>query len=75
MVLLEGDKPADGTVVEVMPIAVEFWQSPSIEELARAQHVRPIANVRTLFGTWPGEADDGFEAAIDRLRHPNAAGD
>lgn len=45
-----------------------FWQSPTIQELARSQSVRPMANVRTLFGTWPDEENDGFEAAIDELR-------
>ena len=31
-----------------------------------------MADVRALFGTWPGEENDGFEAAIDELRHPGA---
>lgn len=31
---------------------------------------RPHINVRGLAGTWPGEADDGFEDAIDESRHP-----
>jgi len=30
-------------------------------------------DVRALFGTWPGEVDDGFEEAIDELRHPMRA--
>ena len=29
-----------------------------------------MVDVRTLFGTWPDEENDGFEAAIDELRHP-----
>ena len=33
-----------------------------------------MADVRALFGTWPGEEDDGFEQAIDELRHPSTAG-
>ena len=27
-------------------------------------------SVASLSGTWPGEPDDGFEASIDELRHP-----
>ncbi len=47
-----------------------FWDSPSLEELVRHQNVRPLDIVEDLFGTWPGDDDDGFEAAIDELRHP-----
>ncbi|MGI6353963.1 MAG: hypothetical protein GX937_03970 [Lentisphaerae bacterium] len=47
----------------------DFWESPSLEELALRQNVQPLANVRALFGTWPGDDDDGFEASIDELRH------
>lgn len=53
------------------PISQSFWQSPTIQELARSQNVRPMANVRTMFGTWPDEENDGFEATIDQLRHPD----
>jgi len=42
------------------------------DELAESQNVKPMADVRTLFGTWPGEEDDGFEETIDELRHPSA---
>ena len=51
------------------PISRSFWESPSLEELAQAQNVKPLTDVRTLFGTWPGEIDDGFEETIDELRH------
>jgi len=54
------------------PAESDFWQSPTLEELAEAQGVTPIADFRILFGTWPGEPDDGFEALIDELRHPGA---
>lgn len=47
-----------------------FWKSLTLEELARAQNVQPVADVQALFGTWPGEESDGFEAAVDELRHP-----
>jgi hypothetical protein len=51
------------------PISRSFWESPSLEELAQTQNVEPLTDIRSLFGTWPGEVDDGFEAAIDELRH------
>lgn len=51
------------------PVSYTFWESPTIEELAYSQGVRPMTDVRVLFGTWPGEEEDGFEEAIDELRH------
>lgn len=56
------------------PISRDFWESPTLDELAESQNVKPMIDVRTLFGTWPGEKDDGFEEAIDELRHPSTAG-
>ena len=52
------------------PVLESFWESPTLDELARAQNVRPTMNAQTLLGTWPGEQDDEFETAIDELRHP-----
>ena len=51
----------------------ERWEQnivyPSdIEGLAKAQGVRPI-DIRTLSGTWPDDINDGFDEAIERLRH------
>lgn len=46
-----------------------FWESRTIKELAILQNVPPIEDISVLFGTWPGEPDDGFEEAIDQLRH------
>lgn len=51
------------------PISRDFWESPSLDELAQAQNVGPMVDIRALFGTWPGEMDDDFEEAIDELRH------
>lgn len=51
------------------PVGRDFWESPTLDELAEAQSVRPMANVRALFGTWPGEINDCFEDDIDDLRH------
>ncbi|MCP4546632.1 MAG: hypothetical protein GY835_09235 [bacterium] len=52
----------------------DFWGSLAIDELAQSQNVKPMVDVGALFGTWPGEEDDGFEEAIDELRHGNTAG-
>lgn len=56
------------------PLPTDFWQSPTIEELAASQGVNPMADVRALFGTWPGEDDDGFEDSIHQLREQSIAG-
>jgi len=48
--------------------ASDFWNSPTIEELAEAQNVKPLQDIKALFGTWPGEEDDGFEEEITALR-------
>ena len=57
------------------PTSRTFWESPTLEELARSQNVKPMADVQPLFGTWPGRENDGFEAAIDALRHPGVETD
>jgi hypothetical protein len=54
------------------PISRNFWESPTLDELAQTQNVRPMADIRALFGTWPGEMDDGFEKDIDEVRHSHA---
>lgn len=63
----------EGEAVELLPLGTpisrDFWEAPTLDELAQAQNVTPMADVRALFGTWPGEMDDGFEEAIDELRH------
>ena len=56
------------------PLPMDFWQSPTIEELAAFQGVNPMSNVRVLFGTWPGEDNDGFEDSIHELRQQSIAG-
>ena len=56
------------------PISRDFWESPTLDELAEAQGVKQMINVRALFGTWPGEIDDGFEDFIDELRHSHLKG-
>jgi len=58
--------PAEGA--RPLPHPGNFWESPTLEELTRIQGVKPLKDVRELFGTWPGEPDDGFEEAINALR-------
>ena len=48
-------------------------QPTRLDELAQEQGVKPVENVHTLFGTWPGDVNDGFEEAIDELRHGGTA--
>ena len=55
-----------------IPVTTSFWESRTIKELALLQNVRPIEDVGVIFGTWPGEEDDGFEEEIERLRHESA---
>jgi hypothetical protein len=53
---------------EGTPLPSDFWYSPTIEELAEAQNILPIESVEMLFGTWPGDIDDGFEESVHALR-------
>jgi len=54
------------------PISRSFWELTSLDELAQAQNVQPMADVSVLFGTWPGDPGDGFEQEVDDLRHSHA---
>lgn len=70
-----GDRRGEGIghVEHVSAISQSFWDAPTLENLAQSQDVRPMTDLQALVGTWPGEVDDGFEEAIDDLRHPRAA--
>lgn len=57
------------------PISRSFWESPSLEELAESQHVSSVRDVEALYGTWPDDADDGFEESVHELRHPQSRSD
>lgn len=48
-----------------------FWNSPTLEELARLQNVKPIQDLSRFFGKWPGKINDGFEEEIYKLKYPN----
>ncbi|MCF8079866.1 MAG: hypothetical protein K9K88_11355 [Desulfobacterales bacterium] len=53
----------------------DFWHSPSFDELAELQGVKPLEDLSVLFGTWPGDVDDGFEEEIRRLRQEDISRD
>ena len=69
------DAAAESPVREGGPVLGIFWDSPTLEELARAQNVQAMTDVQALFGTWPGDEDDGFEETMDELRHPAGTND
>ena len=62
----------DGTEVRVEPfpdLNREFWQSNSLEELARCQGVRIPKEDEQFLGGWPeDELKDGFEDAVATWR-------
>jgi len=68
--VLENESTPNTTLTDSAQ-TTNFWHSPTLEELANAQGVSPIADGKVFFGTWPGEPDDGFERLIDELRHPD----
>ena len=51
-----------------------FDEKISLEALAEQQGVVPLEDPSKLFGTWPGEIDDGFEELICDLRNRNTTG-
>ena len=68
---LEGfDNEVANLLPQGTPVEASFWESLTLDELAMSQRVQPMTSVRVLFGTWPAEDDDGFEKAVDELRHP-----
>jgi hypothetical protein len=71
MVVLDQPLPfPDGTPVRVEPIAItsgSFWQSMSIDELAKQQGVTVPTSVDELFGGWPAdELDDHFGQTLEQ---------
>jgi hypothetical protein len=57
------------------PLPHDFWRALSLDELAESQAAVPLQDVTVLFGTWPGDIDDGFEELIRELRKRNVAGE
>lgn len=56
------------------PVPMDFWRSLSLDELAESQRVKPLSEIKILFGTWPGDELDGFEDDIRVLRQASLAG-
>ena len=71
------DREQEGTELlpKGTPLPTSFWQSPSIEELAQIQGVKPIDDITMLFGTWPGEAGDVRERPFWLQRQSGPQGD
>ncbi len=65
------DKKEEG--IDLLPtgteVATPFWETPTLDELAGFQNVKPLETAQRLFGTWPGDENDGFEATIIELRN------
>jgi hypothetical protein len=45
-----------------------FWDSKTIEELAKQQGVEPVSNISSLYSAWPDNLFDGFEGFINEER-------
>ncbi len=60
----------DGVDMSPRGSAVEqsYWENLALEELIQRDNVKPLERVEDLFGTWPGDEDDGFEEAIANHR-------
>jgi hypothetical protein len=61
----------EGTPVRVEAVSptTDFWQSFSLDELARRQGVVPPQADEEILAGWPAdELDDGFEDAVRRWR-------
>jgi hypothetical protein len=63
---------APGTEVRVEVVAppgTDFWESCSLEELARRQGVSMPESPEDMLGGWPAdELDDGFEDVVPSWR-------
>ena len=50
-----------------------FWDNPSLDDLLHEQGFLPgdekKFDITSLYGTWPGDVDDGFEEAIEKHRY------
>jgi hypothetical protein len=57
-----------GTEVRVEAVALptaDFWESCSLDELARRQRVSALESPEEMLGGWPDdELDDGFENVV-----------
>ena len=56
------------------PISRSFWETPTLEELAESQGVKPISDIEALLGGWPGDPNDGFEEEVLKMRQFGVVG-
>lgn len=72
VVFAEPVQLAPGTEVRVEPVspqAAGFWESPSLDELARRQGVPLPGATEEMLGGWPeDELNDGFENVVASWR-------
>ena len=72
---LEGrESEAADLLPKGIPLSRDFWESPSLDELAESQNVKPMADVESLLGGWPGDVDDGFEEEVLKIRRLGIVG-
>ncbi len=71
---LEDRNEGEDLLPQGTPLPTDFWQSLSLDQLAELQGARPLADIASLFGTWPGDQDDGFEEAVRTLRMQTTSG-
>jgi hypothetical protein len=48
------DHEGENTRFFLQEMPKDFWQSPSLEELAVSQGVKSMPDVNVIVGTWPG---------------------
>jgi hypothetical protein len=65
---LEDREEGSDLLPQGTPLPTDFWQSPTLDQLVELQGARPLSDIASLFGTWPGDPEDGFEEAVRRLR-------
>ena len=56
-------------LIETVTESVDFWQSPSLENLAQQQDISVSSSVEDFLGGWPTEElGDDFELAVAQWR-------
>ena len=64
-----------GLLPKGIAFRTSFWGAHALEDLADVQNVKPLKSAQDLFGTWPGDENDGFESAIVELRQARTVSD
>jgi hypothetical protein len=71
---LSRNSPMPGKPETLTDQELDFRAELTFEELVSSQHVSLMMEVDSLFGTWPGQDDDGFEESVRSLRHLEMTG-